>query len=137
MTTLYPALGRVIDEVVELAYPNGLDTPDDAAAMEQMYIEQQAIAKRAQELVDELGKLAMGSGTSRYLQTAPAIQHRTILGQIAKSIGAAVYGTTNPFRGCPGNDIEPGGHFIHKHHDGRLTCSTVVGAYFMSNQPLI
>jgi hypothetical protein len=130
MTTLYPALGRVVDEVVGRMYPTLVDE-DDAALMEQAYIDQTAIAKRAQELVDELGKLAMGSGTSRYLKTALAIQHRTILGQIAKATAEAVVGTTDPDSHC----------FLkkpnHPEHDGRLTCDTVVAAEMMAYQPLI
>ena len=134
MNTLYPALGRVVDEVVQRQYPSLVDE-NDAAQMEQAYRHQTDLAREVQELVDHLGRLAMGSGSERYLKTALAIQHRTILAQIGKAVADAIVGTTDPKHSCAGRDQT--GESLHPGHDGRLACKTVRGALLMSQQPLI
>jgi hypothetical protein len=92
----------------------------------------------------------VNGGRGKYeLIDSLANEHPTLLGQIAKAVGIAVMrrSTRNP-EWKPGmNSVGDGVRYcsveqnstniIHVEHDGRLNCTTVVGAYFMSLQSLI
>ena len=99
---------------------------------------QQKAEAEAKALVEALTSFANGMTRERSEAFVQALgyEHPTLLGQVAKYVAEAVllrgsdsgYCTIAP-RNAP--DI------IHREHDGRLDCGTVIGAIFMSRQSLI
>jgi hypothetical protein len=106
------------------------------------------IEREAKGLVEQLGRFANGmSGAQRdAFSNALANQHPTLIGQLAKAVGVGVVRRAQydpewkPFdpirteghRLCtvrPDLNLEP-----HDDHDGRLDCTTVVGARLMAQQ---
>ena len=101
------------------------------------------------------GLLAKAANGGRHTVTgfieALANEHPTLLGQIAKSVGIAVARRADynpewmPFdkftrpncRLTRGLSAEQAAAFPHPEHDGRLDCSTVVGAILMARQSYI
>jgi hypothetical protein len=111
---------------------------------------QQALEKEAEALVASLTKFVNGMSreATDALATALANEHPTLSGQVAKAVGMGIIrrSTRNPDwkPGQPTVGGESGVRYcessqpaIHPEHDGRHTCETVVGAYWMSHQPLI
>lgn len=110
---------------------------------------------RAYPLAESLSNMANRSSADlNMLARAIANDHPTLIGQIAKTIGIAVMrravynptwkpgqetvGDKGAARYCPlDNSHGGGGNTIHPEHDGRLNCSTVIGAYLMSLQSFI
>lgn len=105
--------------------------------------------KKAKDLVDQLGKFANGMSVveADALSNALANEHPTLLGQIAKAVGKGVvrralydatwrpYGKLLPEgrRACVVDPDWP----EHAEHDGRLDCTTVIGAELMARQSFI
>jgi hypothetical protein len=131
-------------------YSTGL--MDDGPSLEEAYTENQRqleAAKTASEIAEKLTGMAMSNLHQPYLVQTLSVEHPTILGQTAKAIATAVCLSSgyDPLTGshanrddsriyCHRDDAEAHG-IIHPVHDGRLTCSTVVGAILISRQPLI
>lgn len=135
MTTLSPALQREVERRTVNDQMRAIH--EDVSAEEVMRIEAKVhreldMAKQAATVAEELGRLAMGTGTREYLSIALATEHRTILGQVMRAVAAAVVMTTHDDCAIPSATI-----VRHPGHDGRLTCQTVAGAVLAQNQPVI
>jgi hypothetical protein len=107
---------------------------------------------RAKALVDHIGHFVngMSSDQADAFATALANEHPTLLGQIAKAVGIGVMRRAThehwrPFdayeRSCRQSHMIysgfPQGVPAHADHDGRLDCTTVIGAELMARQSYI
>jgi len=140
MSFLPPALQREVDR--RTAKEQEAAMTADQAEVERLEAKVRAqldIARQAQITVEELSKLAMGSGSRGYLTVALASEHRTILGQISKAIAEAILYTVDMEGYEDGDSIAfckvsaP----MHPAHDGRLTCDTIRAARLAVKQPII
>lgn len=132
---LSPALQREVDRRTRTDQMRAIHEDvvvEELARIEAKVRRELDSAKQAQVIVDELGKLAMGSGTREYLSIALATEHRTILGQVMRAVAAAIVMTTHDDCAIPSATI-----VRHPGHDGRLTCETVAGAVLAQHQPII
>lgn len=122
------------------------ETPEMAAERRKYEAERQA-----QAMVEQLGHFVNGMQADKAdaFATALANEHPTLLGQIAKAVGIAVmrratYTEWRPFdrydRVCRGSaEVYVGNadKVTHADHDGRLDCTTVIGAELMARQSFI
>lgn len=108
--------------------------------------------QKAKALVDSLSSFINGVGIVGFdaFATALANEHPTLLGQIAKAVGIGVMRRAlyDP-EWKPFNSITPKDKSLcrdrygdlrnpqHADHDGRLDCSTVIGAELMARQSFI
>jgi len=142
MSFLPPALQREVDRrtVKEQEQAMTADT-EEVKRLEAHVRAQLDLARQAQVTVEELGKLAMGSGSRGYLTVALATEHRTILGQISRAVAEAILYTTD-MEGFENGDsiayckVDKTGT-LHPAHDQRLTCATIVAARNAVRQPII
>lgn len=144
MSNISPALQREVDRKTKDAQERYMTEPDETSRVnaEAKIRRELEAAGQAAVIAEELGKLAMGSGTRDYLVVALSTEHRTILGQIIRSIAEAVVATTDDVQThgyCPGADRadQLGTSIMHARHDPRLTCQTVAGATLSQGQPII
>ena len=121
------------------------DTVLEANARRQYDAEQ-----KAKKMVDELGHFVNGMHDVEADEFANALanEHPTLLGQIAKAVGIGVMRRAThtgwrPFAEldeslvCP-MQVDYAGNFArHAAHDGRLDCTTVIGAELMARQSFI
>jgi len=143
MSFLPPALQREVDRRTAKEQERSMDEqdPDVLARLEAQVRGQLDLARQAQVTVEELGKLAMGSGSRGYLTVALATEHRTILGQISRAVAEAILYTTD-MEGFENGDsiayckVDKTGT-LHPAHDQRLTCATIVAARNAIRQPII
>lgn len=125
-------------------YPFGDESPEMARARRDHQAEEKAKA-----LVEQLGKFVNGMQDveADAFATALANEHPTLLGQIAKAVGIGVMRRSvydpawKPYdsydRGCMDYRDPEGNPIRHAMHDGRLSCTTVVGAELMARQGYI
>ncbi len=118
------------------------DNPTMAAARRRL-----AEQNEAKDLVAALARMANGMSREQAdaLSNALAVEHPTLLGQIAKAVAVGVmrratydptykpYGTYE--RSCFGTGDAPKPK--HADHDGRLSCDTVIGAELMAHQSFV
>ena len=140
MTTQLPfGVLREVDATIAKRFPEAHD-PTSLATLTEAQVEaihvasrnEAALARKAVDVVQPLGTVAMGSGTHKYLVAALATEHRTVLAQIAKAVAEAIL-TPRTDQLCPLDAGRP----AHPIHDGRFTCDTAIGASLMAYQPLI
>lgn len=127
-----------------------MDTiPDNAEIGRLMEIERRkaAIVREAEALADQLAHFASAMSPERQDALADAIanKHPTYIGQIAKVVGIGVmrratYEPWRPYgiyhRECSTTTLtQP--VLSHAEHDGRLDCTTVIGAELMARQSFI
>jgi hypothetical protein len=109
--------------------------------------------ERAVEVAAALGQGVNGQFSYDDLADALTAEHPTLLGQIAKGVGTGVVRRSDynpawkPWDGFtrPLCTIERNVNYIdftdasweHPEHDGRLDCSTIVGAILMARQSYI
>jgi hypothetical protein len=118
------------------------ETPHERQARREWEAEQ-----KAKELVEQLGRFVngMSSEGKDAFATALANEHPTLLGQIAKAVGIGVMRRAEydpkwqPFEQGIRARCRLGTQTAipHPEHDGRLDCTTIVGAELMARQSFI
>lgn len=121
------------------------DTVLEANARRQYDAEQ-----KAKKMVDELGHFVNGMHDVEADEFANALanEHPTLLGQIAKAVGIGVMRRARRDPAWKPHDeikdqfcayqVDMAGAFArHAAHDGRLDCTTVIGAELMARQSFI
>lgn len=136
MSDLPPALQDLVEKNLTKtasyqAAVGGSANPDQLAMAGVAAEREMKAARAAVEAVERFATIAMSTSGREYLVMALAIQHRTILAQTARAAAQAVMATTTT-PSCLSTASQ-----AHPTHDGRFTCSTVIGAQLMATQPLI